>query len=194
MIAADADGVPVREELRPELKGVHNEAHRRLWWEDVLILGDIFFKDVVLDSTSQPLHRDAPLLSGSDVHGPDHACGAVYGHRCGYLVQGDAIKKHLHIGEGGDRHATLAKLPHGLWGIGVVSHEGGHIEGNTEPCFPMLQEVLEAGVGLLCGTKAGEHAHRPQPPAIPVVVNATHKGVFAREAYIRQVVHPGDIL
>ena len=58
MIAANADGVPFRQVLSPELKGIHNEAHRRVWGEYVFILGDIFLEDVIGEAWTD----DSPLL------------------------------------------------------------------------------------------------------------------------------------
>src|SRR4030065_65571 len=53
-----------------------------------------------------------------------------------------------------------------LGGVGVESVEGGQVEGDGETGLAVLQQVLEAGVGLLGAAETGEHAHRPLSPAV----------------------------
>ena len=50
--------------------------------------------------------------------------------------------------------------------IGVIPHQGRHVEGDREPLLAVLEQVVEALVGLLDGAEAGELAHRPE--AAPV--------------------------
>ena len=48
--------------------------------------------------------------------------------------------------------------------VGVVAHQRGHVERGREAGLAVLEQVVEALVGLLAGAEAGELAHRPQPP------------------------------
>ena len=66
--------------------------------------------------------------------------------------------------------------------VGVVAHQRGHVEGGREPRLAVLEQVVEALVGLLAGAEAGELAHRPQPPAVHRVVDAARERVLAGTA------------
>src|SRR5438876_8121720 len=72
VIAADRNRVPLRYLLRAEFERVDDEAHGRFRREDPLLLGLIFFQDVVLDRAAELRHRDVALRGRHDVHGPDH--------------------------------------------------------------------------------------------------------------------------
>ncbi len=50
--------------------------------------------------------------------------------------------------------------------VGVVAHQRGHIEGGGEPGHALLEEVLEALVGVRRRAEAGELPHRPEPAAV----------------------------
>ena len=66
--------------------------------------------------------------------------------------------------------------------VGVVAHQRGHVEGRAEARLAVLEQVVEALVGLLGGAEAGELAHRPQPPAVHRRVDAARERRLAREA------------
>src|SRR5579884_3190599 len=53
MIAADADGVPLRHVARAEFDGIHHQARRWLGREEELFLRNVLFQDVVLQRTAQ---------------------------------------------------------------------------------------------------------------------------------------------
>ena len=187
VVAADADGVPAGEVVGGVLDGVDDEAHGGPRGEDVLVLGDIFLEDVVLDGAAELFLGDALFFGGDDVHGPDDGGGGVDGHGGGDLIEGDAIEENLHVGEGGDGDAALAELALGGAVVGVVAVEGGHIEGGAEAGLAVLEEVLEAGVGLLGGAVAGEHAHGPEAAAVAGGMDATGVGELAGESDVLKV-------
>ena len=64
--------------------------------------------------------------------------------------------------------------------VGVVAHQRGHVEGGRQARLAVLEQVVEALVGLLAGAEAGELAHRPQPPAVHRLVDAARERVGAR--------------
>src|SRR5712692_4055148 len=66
--------------------------------------------------------------------------------------------------------------------VGVVAHEGRHVEGGGEPRLALLQEEVEALVGVLGGGEAGELAHGPEPAAVHARVDAARVGELARDA------------
>src|SRR6185312_16178657 len=54
----------------------------------------------------------------------------------------------------------------------------------------LIEQVVEALVGLLGGAETGEHAHRPGAGAVHRRLDAAGVGVFAGEAEIALVVEP----
>src|SRR5439155_13022131 len=57
--------------------------------------------------------------------------------------------------------------------------QGRQIERDREAGLTLREQVMVSGIGLLWCRKAGELAHRPEPPAIHVAVNAARVGEFA---------------
>ncbi len=193
VVAGDADGVPPGQVLGAELEGVHDKAHGGSGGEEPRFLGDVFLEDVILDGATQLFHRDAPLLSGHDVHGPDHCCRAVDSHGGGDLVNGDAVEEDLHVGQRRHGHPALAKLALGFGSIGVVAVKGGEIEGYRETGLTVLQQVLVTGVGLFGCAKAGEHAHGPQAATVHGRVDAPGERILAGKAQVALIVEIGDV-
>ena len=105
--------------------------------------------------------------------------GRVDGHRGGDVGEREAVEQDLHVLQRGDGDAALAELAEGLGGVGVVAVERGHVEGDREAGVALREQVLEAGVGLLGGAEAGEHAHRPELAAVAGGVDAAGEGVLA---------------
>src|SRR2546422_7934454 len=52
------------------------------------------------------------------------------------------------------------------------------VEGGGEPRLTLLEQVLEAQIGVLGAPEAREHPHRPQPPAIHRRVHAARERVL----------------
>ncbi len=46
--------------------------------------------------------------------------------------------------------------------VGVVAHERRHVEGGREARLALLEQEVEARVGVLGGAEAGELPHRPR--------------------------------
>ena len=60
--------------------------------------------------------------------------------------------------------------------IGVVAHERRHVEGGREAVHAVLEEVLEALVGVVGGAEAGELAHGPEAAAVALGEEAAGVG------------------
>ena len=73
----------------------------------------------------------------------------------------------------------LPTSPRDLRRIGVVAHQRRHVERDREPVLTLLEQEVIAFVGLLGVAEAGELAHRPQPVAIPVGMNAARIRILA---------------
>jgi len=63
--------------------------------------------------------------------------------------------------------------------IGVVAHQRGHVERRRQPRLPVVEQVVEALVGLLDRAEAGELAHRPELAPVHRGVGAAGEGVLA---------------
>src|SRR5262249_44733019 len=83
---------------------------------------------------------------------------------------GDALAPHLAAG-------TLV--------IGVVTHEGGHVEGGGEPRLALPEQEVEADVGVGGRPEAGELAHRPESPAVHAGIDPARVWVLTRQADTR---------
>src|SRR5262249_3086774 len=88
----------------------------------------------------------------------------------------------LEVGERGDRHTFLADLAARARMIGVVAHQCRHVEGGGEPGLALLEEILEARVGVFGPPEAGEHPHRPQPAAVHGRIDAARERILAGRA------------
>ncbi len=50
--------------------------------------------------------------------------------------------------------------------VGVVTHQGRHVERSGKPVLPLAEQKVKALVSIFREAEAGELAHGPQPPAI----------------------------
>ena len=168
----------------PNSHRIDHQPHRRLGREDVFLLRDVFLEDVVLGGAAQLVGAHALFFGGGDVHGPDDGRGRVDGHAGGDLVERDAVQQDFHVLERRDRHAALAELAQRFRGVGVVAHQRGQVEGDAQAGLPLVEQILEAAVGLLGGAEAGEHAHRPQLAAVQRGMDAARVGILAGQAEV----------
>ena len=104
------------------------------------------------------------------------AAGGVDRHRHRHLAEVDAGEQRLHVVERVDGDALAADLAEGARVVGVVAHQGGHVKGGREAGLAVVEQVVEALVGLLARAEAGELAHRPQAPAVHRLVGPRVKG------------------
>ena len=126
--------------------------------------------------------RRRAALGGGDVEGEHDRGGRVDRHRDGHVAEVDAGEQRLHVVERVDGDALAPDLAERASVVGVVAHQRGHVERGREAGLPVVEQVVEALVGLLAGAEAGELAHRPQPPAVHRGVDAARVGVGAGAA------------
>ena len=84
-----------------------------------------------------------------------------------------------------DRDADLADLALGARVVGVVAHLRGQVEGARQAGLACVEQELEALVGLLGGAEAGVLAHRPEPAAVHVRLDAARERGLAGVAESR---------
>ena len=164
VVAGDRDRVPARHVLGAPLDHVGDQAHRRLDREAPLLLGDVLLEDVGLDRAAELLRRHPLLLADEDVEGEQDRRRGVDRHRGGDAAQRDPVEELLHVVEAVDGDALAADLAEAARVVGVVAHQGRHVEGGREAGLAVVEQVVEALVGLLDRAEAGELAHRPEPP------------------------------
>ena len=66
--------------------------------------------------------------------------------------------------------------------VGVVAHQGGHVEGRRQAVLSLTEQEVEALVGVLGRAEAGELAHRPAAAQVHARVRAAQERIGARLA------------
>ncbi len=193
VVTAHRDRVPERHLFGTERNHVDDDAHVRARRKDPFLLRNVFFEDIGLHRAAEFRAWDALLLRRSDVLRKRNRRGAVDRHRRRDVAHVDAFKQLLHIGERVDGDATLADLATRLRRIGVVTHEGRHIEGNREAVLALLEEKVITLVRLFGVAEAGKLTHRPKAITITTRVNAARVRKDARLAEITLDVEVGGI-
>src|SRR5207253_692488 len=90
VISADRNRVEAWREFRTKLESVHYQAHRGRWGVDVLLLGNVFLQNIVLNRTGNLLPVGALLFRDHQVHRPQHRRRRIDSHRYGCLFQVNA--------------------------------------------------------------------------------------------------------
>ena len=134
---------------------------------------------------------DALLLADGDVERKQDRRGRVDRHRGRDLAQRDPLEERLHVGERVDRHALAPDLAERTGMVGVVAHQGRHVEGSGEAGLAVVEQVAEALVRLDRSAEAGELAHRPELAAVHRRIDAARERVDARIAEVAVVVDLG---
>jgi hypothetical protein len=93
-----------------------------------------------------------------------------------------------------DGDALLAHLAARTGVIGVVPHQGRHVERGREPGLALLEQVLEPRVGVLRASEAGEHPHRPEAAAVHRRIDAARERILAGVAEALLVRAVRDVL
>src|SRR5437773_1836015 len=122
VIAADTDGVPLRNLLGAIADGIHDQAEVRLRREQPFFLGDVFLEDVVLQRPAEALERDAAPFRDRQVHGEEDRRRAVDRHGRGNLIERDPVEEAVHILQGGNRHAAIPDLAAGAGVARIQTH------------------------------------------------------------------------
>ena len=93
-------------------------------------------------------------------------------HRCGDPIERNAFEQRLHVGQAGDGHPALPHFALGPRVVRVVAHQRREVERHREPGLTVGEQKLVALVRVACAAESGELAHRPEPAAIAVRVDA----------------------
>ena len=145
---------------------VGDQPHRRTRREDVFLLRDELFQDVVLNRARERLPVGALLLGDDQVHREDHRRRRVDRHRRRDVGERDAVEQPLHVGERRDRHAALADFAERQRMVRIAAHQRRQIERDAQPGAAGREQLLVALVGLLGRPEPGELAHRPELAAV----------------------------
>ena len=129
MVAGNANHVPVGHFVSAILKNVRNQAHARIWREDIRPTRDVFFENVILDCAPQLLWLNALLLCYSNIHCQQYSRWGIDRHTSGNFIQRNSAKKCLHILKGGNRNAHLAHFAQRNRVIGIVTNLRGQVKG-----------------------------------------------------------------
>ncbi len=172
VVAADRNGVPVRQFTFTPREDVGDDPHRVPRRVDVGAARDVFLQDVVLDGAAQLGQRDTLPACDRHIQREQNNGGGVDRHRRRHLAQRDAVKQRRHVVDGVNRHTNTAHFPCGHRMVGVVAHLRGKIEGDAQAADTLREQVAVACIGLCRRPEAGVLAHRPQAPPIHRGLNA----------------------
>ena len=92
--------------------------------------------------------------------------------------------RFVHVVEGIDGDAEPADLAERTRIVAVEAHERGQVEGGAEAGLPLVEQELEAFVGLPGGAEAGELPHGPEPAAVHGGMDAARERILAGIAEI----------
>ncbi|MEZ6162893.1 MAG: hypothetical protein R3B67_00460 [Phycisphaerales bacterium] len=195
VVAGDGDGVPAGDMLGLELDGVDDELGGGLGRVDELVLGVELFEDVVLERAprvSQEMLQIC-LAMARYMAQMTHA-GALMVWETVTESMGDVGVEAVHVLDGVDGDAALSDFAEGEDIVGVAAHEGGEVEGGGEAGvgggfgFGLVEDVLEACVGVVGGAEAGELAHGPEAGAVALWEEASGVGELAGVGDVAVVV------
>jgi len=179
VVAADADGVPLRHVRCAVLEDVGDDSHAGLRRVDVRAAGDVLLEQVVLDGAADRSGRHALLFGHQLVHQQQDRAGGVDGHAGAHLVERQVGQQLAHVGHARDGHADFADLALGTRVVAVVAHLRGQVERTAQPGLAGFEQELEPLVGAGGGAEAGVLPHRPQLAAVHRGVHATGVGRLA---------------
>jgi hypothetical protein len=176
VVAADRDGVPVRELALAECKNVGDDPERCARWIDVGPARDVLFQDVVLDRAGERTRRNRVPPRDGDVERQQDDCGRVNRHRRRHPIQRNAVEELRQILDGIDRDPDSSDLAGGKFVVRVVAHLGRQIEGDAQPADAVVQEIAVPPVGFGRRPESRVLPHRPQPAAVHGRLNAAGEG------------------
>jgi hypothetical protein len=113
-----------------QTQGVDHQTQRWFRRKDVLLLRDVFFQNVVLESAGKRLEAGSLLVGHREIHRPQDRGRRINGHRGGYAGERDVVEKYFHVGKRTDGDAAFPHFTVGERMVGVVAHQRGQIEGH----------------------------------------------------------------
>ncbi len=133
VVAGDRHRVELRDRVHAELDHVDDDPDGGRRRADPLLLGAELLQHVVLD---RPVHL-GPGHASAAPPPPGTSPGSTEAVQLMVIdvrdpAEGDAVEEPLHVGERRDRHALAADLAARLRVVGVVPHQGRHVEGGRQ--------------------------------------------------------------
>src|SRR5438094_108490 len=193
VIPGNGDRVPAGHVAGSENDRIHHEPHRGFGGEDVLLLRDVFLQDVVLQRAAQRSGSQAFLLAHGDVHRIEDGGRRVDRHGGGDLVQPNPAEERFHVLQRVDRDPAVAHLAFAQRIVGVVTHQGGHVEGHRQAGLALREQELIAAVRLFGGTVTGELTDGPELPTIHGRIDPARVGKLTRVAELVVVTPCGQV-
>ena len=144
----------------------------------------ILLEDVVLNRAAQLRGIDSLALSARDVEREQDRRRTVDRHRSRDAIHRDLGHEQLHVLAARDRDADLPDLAHAVRVVGVVAHQRREVERDRQARLPVIEQELEALVGLRRGAEAGELAHGPQTTAVHGRMNAARERELSGPAQV----------
>ena len=112
--------------------------------------------------------------------------GSKSGNANGYLIASSSLPATI-VNSSRTNFAEAERV------VGVVSHQGRHVERRGQAGHPLLEQVVEATVRVLRRAEAGELPHGPQPPPIHGRIWAAGVREAPRQALLGHRVHVRSI-
>ena len=188
MIAADADGVPLRHFFGAVCKNIGDNFHGRPGWKNIGPPGGIFFQDIVLNSAPQFIEGDILPFRQHQIHGHEDGGRGIDGHGGADLVQGNALKQGFHIPQGVDGHPNFADFPPGQVVVRVKPDLGGQVKGHGQPGLAGVQQIMIPLIGFLGRAEAGILPHGPEAASVGGGLHAPGVGKLPGQAQFFHVV------
>ncbi len=151
VVAADAHRVVPGHIPGTVADNVRNNAHGRLRRINIGIAGEVLFEDVILDGARELFGFEALLFGSDNIPRQDRQDAAVHGHGHTHLVQGNLVKKDLHILHGVNRDPGLPDIAHNPDMVGVIAPVRCQVKSHRESFLPGRQVAPVKRVGFLGG-------------------------------------------
>ncbi|EKD50471.1 MAG: hypothetical protein ACD_62C00532G0003 [uncultured bacterium] len=193
VITGDRYRVPFGQVLCAIFDGVDHQFDSGLRRDEVRVLGNVFFQDVILDGAAHFFKIASLLLRRGDEKGQHDRGRAVDGHGDRDLFQIDAVKQGFHVFKAVDGHTALAHLSQASGIIGIVPHQCGKMKRRGEACLPVLQKIFETLVGVARRTKARKLTHGPQTTAVHGGVDPACKRESSGKTQITILCESGEV-
>src|SRR5919107_1909173 len=181
VIAADVDWVIAAHVASTIHDSVAHDTHARADRVDPLLLGRVLLKDIVLNGARELVKVVSTLFCQRHVHREQDPGARIYGHGDAGLFQVYAVKQRLHVVEYIDRHAFAADLPPAHTVVGVIAHQGRHVEVYRQAGLPLAGQVLQTFVGFGPGSETGDLAHGPRTSPVHGRVRAPGERIASGE-------------
>src|SRR5689334_8407676 len=95
MISGNGNRIPLRNILRAEFHRVDDESHGWLGWENIFLLCDEFFENIVLDGAAQLICANASVRCSGNLCRPDDRGLCIEHHPLCYFIKSNTIQQNF---------------------------------------------------------------------------------------------------